>query len=94
MIMIDLANNISTFILTVASLFVMVIAFVGWFIRLESKVNYLEKDHESQISSQAEKDSVVWDKIDAMQTSMNAVLQAIGRVEGKVEAGIGKSHRQ
>lgn len=59
--------------------------FVAWFIRLESKVNYLEKDHQRHTELQLQKDTALWAKVDTLQTSLNSLLQAVSRIEGKLE---------
>lgn len=59
---------------------------IVWCVRLESKVMYLEKDHEENKERQGEKSDVVWTKIDSLQNTMNSVLQAFGRLEGKIDA--------
>ena len=63
-----------------------VIFFVAWFIRLESKVNYIEKDYQRHIEAQSQKDAVIWTKMDDMQKSINSLLQIVGRIEGKLES--------
>lgn len=64
------------------------LAFVAlvWFIRLEAKVLYLERDLDKAETAAKEKERVMWEKIDALQNSLNQLLQGIGRVEGKLDA--------
>lgn len=64
------------------------LAFIGivWFIRLEAKVLYLERNLERSELVAKEKERVMWEKIDALQNSLNQLLQGIGRVEGKLDA--------
>ncbi len=62
------------------------IAGMIWFIRLEAKVIYLEGDHLKLEITTKEKERVMWEKIDALQNSLNQLLQGIGRVEGKLDA--------
>lgn len=57
---------------------------VIWCIRLESKVLYLEKDHEKTRAENIEKDKLIWAKQDALQTTLNQILQAIGELKGKL----------
>lgn len=61
-------------------------AAVIWLIRLEAKVIYLEGDHIKLELASKEKERVMWEKIDALQNSLNQLLQGIGRVEGKLDA--------
>lgn len=58
---------------------------IVWFIRLESKVAYLDKDHSNLVTSVKEKDLAMWSKIDSIQTTLNQLLQAIARLEGKMD---------
>lgn len=58
---------------------------VVWFIRLESKVAYLDKDHSNLVVAVKEKDLAMWSKIDSIQTTLNQLLQAIARLEGKMD---------
>ena len=66
-----------------------VILFLGasiiWFVRLESKVLYLEKDHQSQKEIQEKKDTILWAKFDAIQTSTNEVREILARVEERLK---------
>lgn len=48
--------------------------FMIWLIRLESKVLYLERDRNEH-----------WNKIDAMQTKLQEIAEALARLEGKLE---------
>lgn len=57
---------------------------IVWLIRLESKVNYLEKDYERYKEAAAEKDKVMWAKLDSLQATMNTVLQTLGEIKGKI----------
>lgn len=57
---------------------------IVWLIRLESKVNYLEKDYEAYKVAAAEKDKVMWSKLDSLQSTMNQVLQTLGEIKGKI----------
>lgn len=60
--------------------------FIGlvWCIRLESEVRYLRRDHDDHKKHQEERGDTLWAKIDVIQTSMNSLIQAIGRVEGRL----------
>jgi sensor domain CHASE-containing protein len=75
MVKIDVANNLFTIILSLLGIISVFVGFVAWFIRLESKVQYLQKDHE-------ENKQVIYAKLDTMQVTLNQLLQAIGRLEG------------
>ena len=83
--MVDLAAHFTEFILSVISLIAIMIGFVGWFIRLESKVMYLEKDHEESKINGNEKIESMWKKMDAVQATLNQVLQGIARLEGQMK---------
>jgi len=60
------------------------LALVVWCIRLESKVLYLEKDHEKTRVEISEKDKLIWAKHDSLQATLNQILQAIGELKGKL----------
>jgi dsDNA-binding SOS-regulon protein len=47
---------------------------VVWFVRLEAKVLYLEKQ---------EKDH--WDKLDEMQDKLDKIAESLARLEGRLE---------
>lgn len=53
-----------------------------WFVRLEAKVLSLHENHKEHKESM----TTMWVKIDALQTTMNAVLQATARLEGKMDS--------
>lgn len=55
-----------------------------WCIRLESKVMYLEKDHEAHKSLVLEREKMTLAKLDDLQKTLNLVLQAIGELKGKI----------
>lgn len=75
-ITIDLANNIVSLIGGILAVVLVLIGCVAWFIRLESKVTYLEKDHgEVKSSQQALNQSI--------QTTLNQVLIALGELKGR-----------
>lgn len=82
--MINLVDNISGIIVSILTIVLIVIGFIGWFIRLEAKVMYLEKDHadhKKNWNDQIEKMSL---KIDAFQITLNQVLQGVARLEGQI----------
>jgi hypothetical protein len=69
---------------------------VIWFVRLEALVKFKVSEYDRRIAELqeklefAEKDhniqrDKIWEKIETVQNSLNAVLQALGRVEGKLD---------
>lgn len=74
------------FILRAWPVFAALIGVVAWFIRLESKVLYLERDHLKQNESNEKRESTMWAKIDAIQATSTAILQSLAKIEGKLEA--------
>lgn len=69
------------------------IAFLVWLLRLEGQVIKLKEDNirlEKELDETRglhhEKDRVIWDKIDSLQTMVQDVLKSLGRLEGKMEA--------
>lgn len=66
-----------------------IIVFLGgslvWFVRLESKVLYLEKDHEHHKDEREKKDAILWAKFDAIQISTNEVREILARVEERLK---------
>lgn len=82
---VDVANNLTTLIFTILGILTIFIGFIAWFIRLESKVLYLEKDHEAHKDSVAKKDEAIWAKLDGLQATTNQVLQLVGELKGKIE---------
>ncbi len=75
------ANYLIAVIVGIAILLGMLVGFVAWFIRLEAKVAYLEKDHVKSTDHQTANHTVLWAKMDAMQQSQNSILQALGRID-------------
>lgn len=59
----------------------MILALVAQAVRLELKVRYLERDHRDH-KTETEK---AWTKIDSLQSALNNLLVAIGRLEGKID---------
>lgn len=51
-----------------------VVGMTAWFVRLEAKVMYLEKDKK-----------IMWNKLDDIQDSLTKILQALAKLEGKLE---------
>lgn len=56
-------------------------AVVVWFVRLESKVLYLEKDHQNH----KEDYKTLWSKIDMMQLNINEVRETLARIEERLK---------
>lgn len=72
---------------TISNLWPMILSLlflIVWCIRLESKVLYLEKDHEKTRVEISEKDKLIWAKHDSLQATLNQILQAIGELKGKL----------
>ncbi len=67
---------------------VALVTMVAWFIRLESKVLYLEKDHHEHKRAYSERETQMWAKIDGLQVGITTVLQALAKIEGKLETRI------
>jgi hypothetical protein len=57
------------------------LAFVAWNIRLESKVQYLERDQGNSL----EREKAILAKIDAMQVMLSTLMQQIARLETRIE---------
>lgn len=62
-----------------------VVLFLGastvWFVRLESKVLYLEKDHENHKQDY----KILWAKIDILQTNINEMRESLARIEERLK---------
>ncbi|MFM6929956.1 MAG: hypothetical protein ACKOX6_15910 [Bdellovibrio sp.] len=74
-----------------------VIGFIAWLIRLESKTSWNEKDiiaikaeqtrQDDERKAEIEKiETAVWEKFETAQNTMNEILIALGRLEGKIES--------
>lgn len=68
------------------------LVFIIWFVRLEAKVMYQDKELvrvESKVAevehATKERDAVVWDKLDHLQDTMNQILQTLAAVQTKLE---------
>lgn len=77
--------------------FLAFIALVTLIVRIELKVNTLEKahedqtrnfekHHESQSRSIEKHNDAVWDKLNGMQLMLTTALQTVARLEGKLDA--------
>lgn len=67
---------------------VLVVGVTAWLIRLESKILWLDRDRQDSKDEAAK----VWVKFDAMQVTLNSLLQSFGRLEGKIDAGSTRTH--
>lgn len=57
-----------------------------WFIRLEAKVMYLERDHAKLEDAVKEKDKMLWQKIDNVRDDITKILEAIARLDGRLSS--------
>lgn len=78
MVTIDIANNFVSLLLGVLSVIGVFIGFVAWFIRLESKVTYLEKDYGDNKVKQGSMNETI-------QATLNQVLISLGELKGKID---------
>jgi hypothetical protein len=62
-----------------------VVAVIAWFVRLEAKVLYIEKDHERINKERMERDREVSKKLEQMSKQLSEVLQMVSHIEGKLE---------
>lgn len=58
-----------------------IVAVVAWLIRLEAKVLYLAKSDDKHESHRKE----TWDKFDQMHRTLTEILQAISKLEGRLD---------
>lgn len=76
--------------------FVTMIGIVAWFIRLEAKVLYSEKDiikneiahNKDLVKLESEhKNNIdsVWKKLEIIQTTLNQLLVSVGELKGRLE---------
>lgn len=66
-------------------LIVGVVLLVAWFVRLESKVLYLERDHGIHQAATNKQKEDVWQKMNEVVKTMQDILIAVGRLEGKLD---------
>jgi hypothetical protein len=59
---------------------------IVWFIRLESKIIYLEKDHEKLVQSTAKTDLIFETKIDKLITDLNLIQISLTRIETQLHS--------
>lgn len=62
-----------------------IVALIGWFIRLEAKVLYLEKNHVEHKENSKEKENALWAKQDAMNLQMAVITQTLARIEENIK---------
>jgi hypothetical protein len=72
-------NEVLLIVISIVTLLSILVGVVAWNIRLESKVNNLEKNHSDNVES-------VWKKLDDVQKNVIDVLQSVARMEGKIDA--------
>lgn len=65
--------------------FITCVFVIGWFVRLESKVLYIEKDQERERRERNERDREVSKKLDQLGIQLREVLQTVSHIEGKLE---------
>lgn len=61
------------------------IACIVWFVRIESKVLYLEKEKDAQQKTDKEKDTLLWAKLDGIQLTMNALAISVAKLETRAD---------
>lgn len=77
----------------IADLWPIVLAFlfgIIWLVRLESKFLNLKNNYDNYVVLEKDKDKVMWDKFESIQTSLNTLLQSVARLEGKMDNSIHK----
>ena len=58
---------------------------VIWFIRLESRLIYLEKDHDKLVELSAKNDLAFDKKIDKLSNDLNEIRVILARIEGSLK---------
>lgn len=61
-----------------------------WLVRLEAKFLNLKSNYDNYVVAEKDKDKVMWDKFESIQTSLNTLLQSVARLEGKMDNSIHK----
>ena len=56
-----------------------------WFIRLEARLIYLEKDHDKLVELSAKNDMVFDKKIDKLSNDLNEIRVILARIEGSLK---------
>lgn len=80
-------NTVMSVIQAVWPVFAGFVLMIAWFIRLESKVLNMESNHVGLKIHQEKTTDELWSKFGEVQKTMNDVLMAIGRVEGRIDGG-------
>lgn len=81
MMQIDVANNWIQLVLASLIILSMFVGLIVWAIRVESKVGNLE----NEITKSNEEKIRMWNQMSSIQETMNQMLQAIGRLDGKLD---------
>lgn len=58
---------------------------VAWFIRLESRQFFHERDFERFRSDSKKNEEKVWENIDKIRQSQSEILLTLSRIEGKLD---------
>lgn len=92
----DIANNMMTFLISVATLIIFMVGAIGWFIRHEVELKYLRRDHEEKTgaldarqilvenSMKELKDGIQF-KIDTLQVGITSISNQISHLMGRLE---------
>lgn len=64
---------------------VAMVVVIIWNIRLESKVLYLEKDHEREVKASAEKDKIMWSKFDNVVNELSDMKLVLTKLQTTIE---------
>lgn len=64
---------------------VTVVIIVAWFIRLESRQLFHEKDFERYRNQARENEKKIWENIDKIKEQNTEILQSLSRLEGKID---------
>jgi hypothetical protein len=75
------------------ALLILLVGIIAWFIRLESKVNYLEKDQAKKVVADADNNKAIWEKFTSFQVTLHEILVALGRVEGTIASSSQQNSR-
>lgn len=85
--MVNIIDHMTGIVVGILSAIGFLIGFIAWFIRLESKVLYLEKDQENHKKDGGAQIKSLSDKLDSFQITLNQVLQGVARLEGQSKKG-------
>lgn len=56
-----------------------------WLIRLESKILYIEKDHNGHKSDYKDQVSVIYAKQDTQSSNISLIMQSLARIEENIK---------